>query len=40
VKFQSLSLREYYDANLSAILQAGLRELGKQRPENPIKWLG
>ena len=36
VEFQSLPLREYYDISLTSVLQAGLKELGRKRPENPI----
>mmetsp|Transcript_17215 Transcript_17215/g.15094 ORF Transcript_17215/g.15094 Transcript_17215/m.15094 type:complete len:111 (+) Transcript_17215:70-402(+) len=40
-KFQSVSLREYYDStNLTLVLTKGLEELGRQRPQNPIKFLG
>ncbi|CAD8091077.1 unnamed protein product [Paramecium sonneborni] len=39
-KFQSLPLRDYFDNNLSAILLEGLKEIGRQRPENPTKFLG
>ncbi|CAD8163128.1 unnamed protein product [Paramecium pentaurelia] len=39
-KFQSLPLRDYFDNNLSAILLEGLKEVGRQRPENPIRFLG
>ncbi|CAD8154261.1 unnamed protein product [Paramecium octaurelia] len=39
-KFQSLPLRDYFDNKLSAILLEGLKEIGRQRPENPIRFLG
>ncbi|KAM3135389.1 hypothetical protein pb186bvf_012554 [Paramecium bursaria] len=39
-KFQALPLRDYFDAKLSAVLLEGLKEIGRQRPENPTKFLG
>mmetsp|Transcript_12716 Transcript_12716/g.14605 ORF Transcript_12716/g.14605 Transcript_12716/m.14605 type:complete len:110 (+) Transcript_12716:14-343(+) len=39
-RFQSLSLRDYYDTSaLTTILSKGLEELAKNRPSNPVKFL-
>eukprot|EP01016_Furgasonia_blochmanni_P036556 TRINITY_DN418_c0_g1_i2.p3 TRINITY_DN418_c0_g1~~TRINITY_DN418_c0_g1_i2.p3 ORF type:complete len:172 (+),score=23.84 TRINITY_DN418_c0_g1_i2:705-1220(+) len=39
-KFQSVPLREYYDQTVTKILLEGLKEIGKQRPDNPVRFLG
>ena len=31
---------EYYEKSLTPILLEGLKELGRKRPQNPVKFLG
>eukprot|EP01017_Pseudomicrothorax_dubius_P002766 TRINITY_DN10219_c0_g1_i1.p1 TRINITY_DN10219_c0_g1~~TRINITY_DN10219_c0_g1_i1.p1 ORF type:complete len:148 (+),score=38.97 TRINITY_DN10219_c0_g1_i1:42-485(+) len=38
--FQSVPLREFYDQTLSVVLLEGLKEVGRQRPANPVQFLG
>jgi len=38
--FQSLPIRAYLDQSVVPVLLQGLSELAKQRPSNPVKWLG
>ena len=33
-------LRPYLEANISEVLQKGLAELDKARPDNPLEFLG
>ena len=39
-RFNALSIREYYQDSLTPVLLEGLKEIGVQRPENPIEFLG
>ena len=36
----SVPVREYYEKSLTPILLEGLKELGRKRPDNPVKFLG
>lgn len=37
---QSLPIRSYLDQTVVPVLLQGLSELAKERPANPIEWLG
>ena len=37
---QSLPIRSYLDQTVVPVLLQGLAELAKERPSNPIEWLG
>jgi protein dpy-30 len=37
---QSLPIRAYLDQTVVPVLLQGLAELAKERPANPIEWLG
>ncbi|CAG9331652.1 unnamed protein product [Blepharisma stoltei] len=37
---QSLPIRAYLDQSVVPILLQGLAELAKERPSNPVEWLG
>ena len=39
-KFKMQPVREYYEEKLTPILLEGLKEVGRQRPDNPVKFLG
>lgn len=40
-RFHSVSLKDYYDqSGLTSVLQKGLEEIGKTRPQDPIQFLG
>lgn len=37
---QSLPIRAYLDQTVVPVLLQGLAELAKERPANPVEWLG
>lgn len=37
---QSLPIRSYLDQTVVPVLLQGLAELSKERPSNPVEWLG
>ena len=37
---QSLPIRGYLDQTVVPVLLQGLAELAKERPSNPVEWLG
>ena len=37
---QSLPIRSYLDQTVVPVLLQGLSELAKERPPNPVEWLG
>ena len=37
---QSLPIRAYLDQTVVPVLLQGLSEMAKERPPNPIEWLG
>jgi protein dpy-30 len=37
---QSLPIRAYLDQTVVPVLLQGLAELAKERPSNPVEWLG
>ena len=37
---QSLPIRSYLDQTVVPVLLQGLAELAKERPSNPVEWLG
>ena len=37
---QSLPIRAYLDQTVVPVLLQGLAELAKERPPNPVQWLG
>ena len=37
---EGVPVREYYEKSLTPILLEGLKELGRKRPQNPVKFLG
>ena len=37
---QSLPIRSYLDQTVVPVLLQGLSEMAKERPPNPIEWLG
>ena len=37
---QSLPIRAYLDQTVVPVLLQGLSELAKERPANPVQWLG
>jgi len=39
-KFKLQPVREFYEERLTPILLEGLKEVGRQRPEDPVKFLG
>lgn len=40
-KYQGVTVKEYYDdTNLNQLLMRGLQEVARQRPKNPVRFLG
>lgn len=35
-----MTIRPYLDSNFQAIINEGMKEILKQRPENPVHFLG